>query len=375
MRASDWRKAFRRIGPPPQDMRADPAGLGPVRFVDHDPEDDLVRLFGDLPPREPGGARDCLKVLALSGGGAGGAFGAGALVGLSQAGTRPTFDVVTGVSTGALIAPFAFLGSDWDDRLTAAYCGGQASDLLSLGALRPGPSLFGGEALVGLVSRYVDEPLLEAVRQAHQSGRRLFVATANLDTESTSIWDMGAIASGEGEAALALFIDVLVASASLPGLFPPRMITVESGGKTFDEMHVDGGTISPMFVVPEPFLLSPARDWPGSSIEVYALVNTTLEAESRATSMSAVPILIRSFELMLRASYRNALRSVAAFCEMNNFTLRTASIPPGRSMGSMLRFEQPVMAAMFRCGEQMAQDGALWSTASRILHRPEDRRT
>jgi hypothetical protein len=137
-------------------------------------------------------------------------------------------------------------------------------------------------------------------------------------------------------------------------------------------MHVDGGTISPMFVVPEPFLLSSARDWPGSSIEVYALVNTTLEAESRATAMSAVPILIRSFELMLRASYRNALRSVAAFCEINNFALHTASIPPGRSMGSMLRFEPPVMAAMFHCGEQMAQDGALWSTASQVLHGQEE---
>lgn len=370
MRAARWRRRFQRIAPPPPGVRADPAGPGPVRFVDGDAEDGLVRLFGDLPARTRTGPDDRLKVLALSGGGAGGAFGAGALVGLSRVGSRPTFDVVTGVSTGALIAPFAFLGSDWDDRLTEAYCGGQASELLSLGALRPGLSLFGSEPLTDLVRHYIDEPILEAVRRAHEGGRRLFVATANLDTESTSIWDMGAIAGRGGEAALALFIDVLVASASLPGLFPPRMIAVESGGRRFEEMHVDGGTISPMFVVPEPFLLSSAREWPGSSIEIHALVNTTLEAECLATPMSGVPILIRSFEMMLRASYRNALRSVAAFCEINDFVLRTASIPPHPGMGSMLRFEPAVMAAMFQRGARLAEEGALWTTATRTLHRP-----
>ncbi|CAN5294566.1 patatin-like phospholipase family protein [soil metagenome] len=367
MKPSRWTRRFRRAAPPPAGVRADPAGLGPVRFIDDDADDGLVRLFGDLAASATADPREGLKVLALSGGGAGGAFGAGALVGLTGAGTRPVFDVVTGVSTGALIAPFAFLGSDWDDRLRDAYCGGQASDLLGLTGLRPGLSLFGGEALTSLVKRYVDETILDAVRDAHRTGRRLFVATANLDTESTSIWDMGAIAGRGGPAALSLFIDVLVASASLPGLFPPRMIGVESGNLVFEEMHVDGGTISPLFVVPEPFLLSSAREWTASRIEIYALVNTTLGARRLPMPMSGVPILVRSFEMMLRSSYRTALRSVAAFCEINGFVLRTASIPASARMGSMLDFEASTMTAMFECGERLAQTATLWSTAATTL--------
>ncbi|MDB5420959.1 MAG: Patatin, partial [Brevundimonas sp.] len=210
MSASRWTRRFRRAPPPPAGVHADPAGLGPVRFVDGDADDGLVQLFGDIPALTASDPRDGLKVLALSGGGAGGAFGAGALVGLTETGTRPVFDVVTGVSTGALIAPFAFLGSAWDDRLRDAYCGGQASDLLGLTGLRPGLSLFGGEALTSLVERYVDESILEAVRDAHQAGRRLFVATANLDTESTSIWDMGAIAGRGGGAGGAFGAGALV---------------------------------------------------------------------------------------------------------------------------------------------------------------------
>jgi hypothetical protein len=342
-------------------VRADPAGFSHVRFVAGDAEQDPLRFFADLPVRLPATPGETLKVLALSGGGAGGAFGAGALVGLTEAGTRPTFDVVTGVSTGALIAPFAFLGPDWDHRLTEAYAGGGASQLLSLRSLRPGLSLYASEPLSTLVRRYVDEPLMEAVRQAHREGRRLFIATANLDTESSSIWDMGAIAGRSGEAALQLFIDVMIASASLPGVFPPKMIAVESDGEGFAEMHVDGGTIMPLFVVPEALLARKALEWKASTVEVYALVNTTLEPTFRATSLNAVPILMRSFELMLRSSYRNALRSVAAFCEINSFDLRTAFIPAEFSGSSMLRFEAESMSLMFARGAELAGNDSLWT--------------
>src|SRR5690606_14222233 len=198
-------------------------------------------------PRPPW-ARGPLDILALSGGAAGGAFGAGVLVGLSRAGRRPRFAIVTGVSTGALIAPLAFLGPEWDDRLTEGYTGGHAARLLGLRGLAPGveAGLYRGEALDGLIRPFIDEPLLLAVAEAHAAGRRLFVATTDLDRQAACIWDMGAIAAlgaaGDRAAALALFRSVLAASASLPGLFPPRLIACQTAdGVRYDEMHVDGG--------------------------------------------------------------------------------------------------------------------------------------
>jgi hypothetical protein len=351
-----------RAEPPPAGVRAEPPGFSGVRFSAIDDEAAVNAFFEDIPAPAMAAAGQPLRVLALSGGGAGGAFGAGALVGLSRAGRRPAFDMVTGVSTGALIAPLAFLGADWDHRLTEAYAGGAASDLLALKGLRPGPSLYAGEPLAHLVGRYVDEALLAAVAAAHRQGRRLFVATSNLDAQSTSIWDMGAIAGVGGEAALRLFADVLTASASLPGLFPPRLIRVAGEGREFEEMHVDGGAITPLFVVPEPLVLRRALPLADRGVEVYALVNTTLEGDARATPMGAAPILMRSFELMLRSSYRSALRSVAAFCEINGFGLRTAAVPQSYAGVSMLRFEEATMRALFEHGAELGESGGLWTT-------------
>ncbi len=350
----------RRAEPPPAGVEAQPLGFGRVRTSVADPADGLVAGVAEAPRWPIGEARDnaILRVLALSGGGAGGAFGAGALVGLSQAGARPMFDVVTGVSTGALIAPFAFLGPEWDAPLTEAYTGGVASDALALTGVRPGLGLYPADRLSGLVRRYVSDELLQAVAAAHGEGRRLLVATANLDDQSTSIWDMGAIAAQGGPPALRLFEDVLVASASLPGVFPPKLIAVGADGARFEEMHVDGGAVSPLFVVPDPRLLPRGRQ-PGA--EVYALVNTTLHGRTSPTPLGAFSVVTRSFELMLRSTYRHALRSVATFCHANGLTLDTASIPGDFGAGSMLRFERAAMLQMFDHGAQLARSGQLWS--------------
>lgn len=355
-RLAAWRRTSRRE-PPPAGTLAAPPGFANVRFLGDDSDDVLTRYLGD-----PGavGTGDTFGVLALSGGGAGGAFGAGALVGLTAAGARRTFHMVTGVSTGALIAPFAFLGPDWDGRLRAAFAEG-APELLALTSLRPGTSLYASEPLGALVRRYMDAELIAAVARAHAEGRRLFVATANVDAQTTSIWDMGEIATVGGEAAAQLFTDVVVASASLPGLFPPKLIPVEAGGEMFDEMHVDGGAITPLFIVPEPLVLRRAQAWSGHGVEVYALMNMTLRPTSRTTPMNAVPIMVRCFELMLRSSYRSALRSVAAFCEINGFALHVGSVPMEYGHASMLRFDRETMAALFEAGRSLAAGGGLWA--------------
>ena len=355
-----WARAG-RSEPPPRGVRAEPQGFSRIRFEGVD--GDLTRFLGEPPSLGLESARG-LKLLALSGGGAGGAFGAGALVGLSRAGDRPEFDTVTGVSTGALIAPFAILGSDWDPRLEAAFTDGYAEEVFAFTSARPWPSLYPGEQLAALVARHIDDELLTAVAAAHRAGRRLFVATANLDAQSTSIWDMGAIADTGGTRAFELFRSVLVASASLPGIFPPVMLDVESEGRSYQEMHVDGGATVPLFVVPESLLSHRAQGWDAAGVEVFALVNTPLEPTSWLTPNHAVPILVRSFELMLRSSYRSALRSVAAFCAINGFALRVASLPPQPEGVSLLRFDRATMTRLFAEGLAAGEAQTLWSLAA-----------
>lgn len=303
-----------------------------------------------------------LSILALSGGGAGGAFGAGALVGLSRSGKRPVFQLITGVSTGALIAPFAFLGPAWDERLEDAFTGGYAAALLSMRGFTAGlgPGLYRSDPLEALVGRFIDDDLLQAVALAHESGRRLFVATTNLDTQKPIIWDMGEIASRGGPDALRLFIDVIVASASLPGLFPPRMLEVEVDGEVYEEMHLDGGVCAPLFIAPEDLVLSPAIRRAVRGGRVYALINTTLGASNRTTALGALPIAVRSFETMLRFSYRAAVGSTAAFCHRNGLEFSLAAIPNDYAHLNMLRFEQHVMREIFEAAIDLAQRGELW---------------
>src|SRR6266404_7625357 len=177
-----------------------------------------------------------VSYLALSGGGADGAFGAGVLNGWSAAGTRPTFSAVSGVSTGALIAPFAFLGPAYDVTLREIYTSGVAESLLNTPSIVRavfGSGLFGNTHLRELIARYVGRDMLAAIAAENAKGRKLLVVTTNIDTQRTVIWDMGRIAAIGSTQALDLFRDVLAASASIPVVFPPMLIDAEANGHRF----------------------------------------------------------------------------------------------------------------------------------------------
>ena len=186
--------------------------------------------------------------LALSGGGGDGAFGAGILCGWTEAGTRPSFKLVTGISTGALIAPFAFLGPEYDAKLKEAYTTisdkdiykvpGKLKLLLNLGRIEGVAST---EPLAELLTRIIDDQMIQAIAVEHNKGRRLLVGTTQLDAQRQVIWDMGAIAASGHPDAPKLFRQVLRASASIPVAFNPVYIKVKAGGQEYDEMHVDGG--------------------------------------------------------------------------------------------------------------------------------------
>lgn len=300
-------------------------------------------------------------VLALSGGGANGAFGAGVLVGWSEAGTRPQFDIVTGISTGALSAPFAFLGSGWDDELREAYTGGGADGLLSARALAGlvRPSLFSAAPLRKLVEKNVTPELLRQIAAEHAKGRRLLVVTTNLDTQESVVWDMGQLATQGDEQALHLFREVLIASASIPGVFPPVMIAGLQGDQIVEEMHADGGINMPFLAVPEN-LLAEAPRMPGvNHASIYVLINGQTGRTTGVVRGSLPAILTRTYESMSKATTRTHLAANAAFAARNGVAFHVASIPPD-SDASSLNFDHESMVRVFELGRARAAAGDAW---------------
>jgi hypothetical protein len=310
-----------------------------------------------------------LNLLALSGGGAGGAFGAGVLVGWGRHGTRPQFQVVTGVSTGALIAPFAFLGNDGDRLLEEAFSGAASEGILQshwTGALF-GVSVFRGEPLREMVERFVTDDLLRSVAAEASKGRLLLVATTDLDRNSLVIWDMGEIAAHGGTNARALFRDVLLASASVPGVFPPVLIRVEAAGKTYEEMHVDGGTTASLVAAPDIGAVI-AHEFPQlRGARMYILINGKLGVPEETASMMTVSILQRSVGAALRSITRGNVEVAYAFARRHEMTLQATAVPIDYPFGGSLDFAPPAMKALFDFGVRCATQDRVWTDALDVL--------
>ena len=319
---------------------------------------DFMKEFGTLMAEKPS-----LKVLSLSGGGANGAYGAGLIYGWSESSVRPTFDVVTGVSTGALAAPFAFLGPSWDEELKDAYTSPQTENLISFRSFAAAfnPSLFSSKRLDELVTGYVTPELLTAIAAEHAKGRRLLVATTNLDTQQTVIWDMGAIATEGGEDAKELFKDVLVASASIPGVFPPVLLPGMVGtGQIIAEMHVDGGVNVPYLAIPEELMLWTSPNPRTAASQLYVIVNGQAGRNFGTTRGSLSGILSRTYDSMSKASLRTHLALTASFSHRNNVEFSFTAIPDN-VQASALAFDQETMTALFEVGRERGRDGSAWT--------------
>lgn len=302
-------------------------------------------------------------ILAMSGGGANGAYGAGVIVGWTQTGQRPRFDVVTGISTGALAAPFAFLGPKWDDALKRVYTDGGTQNMFSWRNFAAffAPSLFSPASLRKLVDANITPELVRQVANENAKGRRLLVVTTNLDAQETVIWDMGALASRGNHAALLLFRRILLASSSIPGVFPPVLIAGRApDGMIVDEMHVDGGVSTPFLAVPESLLLWSNPNPPAQGGAIYVLVNGQLTPDYRTTPGGLAGILARSFDSMTKASLRTTLAANAAFAERNGMSIDVSEIPPGSSASS-LDLSKQSMQTLFEVGRSRAASGQAWT--------------
>jgi hypothetical protein len=323
----------------------------------------LARARSDV--RAVAAGRDgAINVLAISGGGSNGAYGAGLLTGWSQRGTRPEFTVVTGASAGALIAPFAFLGSAYDPALKDLFSEAIGEeDLLQIDGLSAifGTGVFKAEPLKLLIARYVDGAMLAQVANEYRKGRRLLIVTTNLDAQRTAVWDMGAIASSGAPGALALFRDVLVASASVPGVYSPVLINVEGEGHRFDEMHVDGGVRANLLVVPESLLLSIVPP-PSSRVRprVYILINNKLEQDFEMVEGRTLTILARSFTTAVKANTQNTLIATYDFARRNKWDFNLSSIDPDYPTTTSMGFEKGYMRQLFQYGYNQGYQGLPW---------------
>jgi predicted acylesterase/phospholipase RssA len=338
-----------------------------------------ARVWADDPglaTERPIGSGVALKqptALALSGGGADGAFGAGLLAGWSTRGTRPQFTVVTGASAGALIAPFAFMGPAYDDMLKSVFASGEMANLLQSDGLAGlfGTGLFKTAPLRNLIARHVDAALLEAIAHEYRTGRRLYVVTTNLDAQRTAIWDMGKIAASGDPRALELFRNVLTASASIPGVFSPVLIDVEADGKRFAEMHVDGGVTTNVLIVPEAALLSGTPLFaPDARPKVYIVMNGKLAPDFEVVTPSTVLIAARSFETSVRANTRNALLASYQFAKRRNWEFNLASIDPDYPKSTSIGFDPTYMQQLFEYGYRRGRSGKLWQATPSDLSLP-----
>jgi predicted acylesterase/phospholipase RssA len=344
------------------------AGIARARITGVMNEQQTSAILGQVlaQQRASGVADDAsVAILALSGGGADGAFGAGLLAGWSVAGSRPEFNVVTGVSTGALMAPFVFLGSEYDPALEKLYTTTDTSGVIEkrskFAALR-GDAISDSTPLRRRVASVIDEELLDRIASEHRRGRRLLIGTTNLDAGRGVIWDMGEIAASGQPGAMQLFRDVLVASASIPVAFPPVYIDVVVDGKTYSEMHFDGGIAAQAFIYPAWLEMGKRSRQEGLDRRrsLYVIRNSTLQVQSTEVKPRLGPIAGRSMAMLIKQQGIGDLVRIYSTARRDGMEFHLAFIPAEIEDDSAEPFDPVYMQKLFDLGYRMAVDGYPW---------------
>ena len=307
------------------------------------------------------------NVLALSGGADDGAFGAGLLTGWTAHGDRPQFDLVTGISAGALIAPFAFLGSDYDRQLAGIFShgGGDIYQANILGGIFGGPAVADSAPLAALIAKYVDRRMLRRIADARKEGRLLMVGTTNLDAQRPVYWDMGKIAQRGDAQSLDLFRKILLASASVPGVFPPVLINVNVGGQTYQEMHVDGGPTRQVFFAPTDFDFRVIDKIVGAKVKrrLWVVRNSKITPEYSAVGGSAVAIAGRSLETLTKNQGVGDLLRMYDKTQAEGIDFNLASIPADFSAPHPAPFDTGYMKTLYERGLALGRAGYAWAKA------------
>lgn len=342
---------------------------GPVRFWgDAPPKNTLALVREAYAQRIAAGMRPDASIdfLAVSGGGSDGAFGAGLLNGWSDAGNRPSFELVTGISTGALIAPFAFLGSAYDQQLKEVYTTYGTNEIARernpLEIIAQASAADNGP-LANLIAKYIDADFVAEVARESRKGRALFIGTTLLDAQRPVIWDMGAIADKGDAASLALFRKVLLASASIPGVFPPAMISVEQDGKVFDEMHVDGGVANQVFVFPAQINVAALDRRLGrtGSRRIFVIRNSRVRPVWEAVDPGLAKIAEASISSLIKYQGIGDINRIYLQARNNGADFNLAYIPDSFTGREKAPFDLDYMRALYDFGYTLGRGGYKWS--------------
>jgi len=348
---------------------------------------DDVRFFGD---GQPSNARNVVRekidqsidgrpdewnkdriidvnFLIITGGGSNGAYGAGLLNGMTDSGSRLKFEVVTGVSTGALLAPFAFLGSDYDAVIKELYTQNRTQNIIRqrnalMGLL--GNSLADSKPLQQLIARYITMEFMEKVAAEYKIGRRLFVGTTNIDAQRPVIWNMGKIATYGSDEALELFHKVLLASASIPSLFPAVTFDVEAQGNKYKELHVDGGVTNNAFFLPLNVGLASYLKERELQIKptMYVIRNSSSSPSWEPVENKTLGIARRSIDTLVKNSTSGDLHKLYTFTQVNGAGYKITSVPSSFKEPEKELFDREYMRKLYKVGYEIGLNGIEWET-------------
>ncbi|MEM8885214.1 MAG: patatin-like phospholipase family protein [Planctomycetota bacterium] len=328
----------------------------------------FVELSGEkLRAQFPALAGNDHNYLAVSGGGQNGAYGAGLLCGWTETGKRPEFEIVAGVSAGALIAPFAFLGSAYDDRLKSVFTTLSTKDLVKekgLLSILQSDAAATVEGLKRKIREYYPDALIDAVAEEYRKGRVLLVGTTHLDAKRPMIWSMGIIASSDSPGRYDLFRRVLLASAAIPGAFPPVLFQVEANDAAYDELHVDGAATLQVFLYPE------SLDWGRvlRNLQVegeptaYVIQNGRLRPDFQAVDRKFFTIAGRTIEALVRANTIGNIYRIYLNCKRDGIAFRRTAIPDDFDEQAEETFDPKYMQALFQVGFEAGRRGDAWSS-------------
>ena len=347
-------------------------GIPGARFYADEEDAELLRWLGEQQQRataaRAAGRPDApADVLVISGGGEDGAFGAGLLTEWTRQGTRPEFRVVTGVSTGALTAPFAFLGPSRDAQLREVYITTDISRVLAWRewtAAVLDDALGDSAPLAATIARFLDEAMLAEIAAAYEAGRVLLIGTTDLDARRGVVWNIGAIARSGSPHALALVRKVLLASASVPGAFPPVMIDVEVDGRRFQEMHVDGGAVAQLFLFPERAAFAMrTRDAMRAPTRIWVIRNGRLRPQRETTQRRTVSILAATVSTMTQASGGYDVTRIWLRSQRAGMGFNLAYIGEDFDAPYETAFDPAYMRRLLAYGEARMRAGTAWVQA------------
>ena len=353
-----------------------------IRYFPSDPErvqvfiDDYLKTMqledAEYARQGNTGSLPSTAMLAISGGGDNGAFAAGFLNGWTKQGSRPQFKLVTGVSTGALIAPFAFLGPAYDKKLKEFYTSislKYVAKKRSVLAVMTNDAMADNTPLKNLVKKNVDQNMLDAIAAEHAKGRMLLVGTVDLDARRPVIWNITKIAASGRPGSLELVRSLLIASSAIPATFPPVMIDVEVGGKKYQEMHVDGNTAAQVFVYPAAVRLKDVSAAAGVTRErkLYILRNARLDPEWAQVERRTLPIAAQAIGTLIQSQGVGDLYRIYTVTRRDGIDFNLAYIPPTFKTPHKEEFDTAYMRALYDVGYRLAEKGYVWTKEPPVL--------